>query len=463
MKTIILKELLENIKSIQFIVLVCFSVVLFTANGIIYRSIYKQSVSSYNSSQQEKSTVSAYLVRNPSPLMFISEGGDRNRYKGYELSPKGYISGILPDKEDNNYLPEIPGIDWSFIVVVIFSLYAILMGYNSVSDEKVQGTLRLIISNPIGRFKLLTAKYLTIVFVTIVPLLIGMALSLIIYGFGNPDVFESNNLLRILSFIIISIAYVSLFVFLSLFFSTCIKTSSLSLMILLVVWVLFVIIIPNLSDVFASKIFIVKSEYKISLEFKNTYLKQLENNVQHLKTRIKANEFTSEDEIKNEFDKTFQNIQDKIIKYYRSYDLAMRQREKLSGLLSRSSPSSLFQYAGECLAGTGLKEEEKFFQDVENYSSIYDAYIIKKFGKVVSSSVWNFTESAIFNGKEIFLRSPFPEEYSGDKSDFPMFKESRKSLAGSLKSAFADLTGLLLWNLVLAIGAFLAFNRADVR
>ena len=71
-------------------------------------------------------------------------------------------------------------------------------------------------------------------------------------------------------------------------------------------------------------------------------------------------------------------------------------------------------------------------------------------------------ESVFFQGKEIFLRSARPEEYSGDKSDFPIFKENRNSLMESLKSASTDLIGLLLWNIVFAMGAFLALNRADV-
>ncbi|MFC1541673.1 hypothetical protein ACFL50_04390 [Candidatus Latescibacterota bacterium] len=60
------------------------------------------------------------------------------------------------------------------------------------------------------------------------------------------------------------------------------------------------------------------------------------------------------------------------------------------------------------------------------------------------------------------IRTP-AAPYFKDKSDFPYFTPSKPSLVKNLNYALFDLSGLLLWNIVLAIGAFLAFNRADVR
>jgi hypothetical protein len=66
-------------------------------------------------------------------------------------------------------------------------------------------------------------------------------------------------------------------------------------------------------------------------------------------------------------------------------------------------------------------------------------------------------------GKSVYIGSPHPEEYQGDKSDFPQFVESQPLLARSLKDALYDIAGLIVWNLVLATLAFSAFLRADVR
>jgi hypothetical protein len=68
-----------------------------------------------------------------------------------------------------------------------------------------------------------------------------------------------------------------------------------------------------------------------------------------------------------------------------------------------------------------------------------------------------------FFNKMVCIHSPRPEEYSGDTSDFPRFVEHTASIGRSLRSAFGDLAGLLVWNILLAGLAFSAFLRTDVR
>lgn len=141
----------------------------------------------------------------------------------------------------------------------------------------------------------------------------------------------------------------------------------------------------------------------------------------------------------------------------------MKQRARMARNLSRISPTALFQFAAENIAQTGLVREEQFEKDAGNYSAIYDEYIQEKVGKVVGTSPWSFSTNIMLNGKSIYIGSPHPEEYTGDTSDFPRFEQGEPSIARSLKNALLDLAGLILWNLVLAILAFAAFIRSDVR
>ncbi len=88
---------------------------------------------------------------------------------------------------------------------------------------------------------------------------------------------------------------------------------------------------------------------------------------------------------------------------------------------------------------------------------------MKKVGQVVGTSPWSYSTSVTLNGKEIYLGSPFPQEYQGDKSDFPRFSERRPSLLDGLHASLWDIAGLLVWNILLAGLAFSAFLRTDVR
>jgi hypothetical protein len=140
----------------------------------------------------------------------------------------------------------------------------------------------------------------------------------------------------------------------------------------------------------------------------------------------------------------------------------MKQRVATARNLSRISPTALFQYASENLAGTRAGREERFMRDIQAYSALYDSYILKKLGKLVSTSMWSFMAGIDIDGENVRFRSPRAEEFQGDTSDFPMFRENKPNILRSLRNALLDMAGILLWNIVLAMGAFITFLRADV-
>jgi len=466
MKTIIKRELLDYLQSIQFVVLLVVSAILFLANGMILVKKYNEQNSFYNQRvavvRENPSTVSTTLYRKPNQLLFISEGGDKYRPVGYTLKPKSGFSA-LPSGPRNFKLPVIPELDWSFIIKVIFSLYAILLGYNAISGEKEQGTLRQILSNSVGRIRLLIAKYIAILLTILVPLVAGIIISLIVVGISIPQILALSNLSRIFVMFLLTLGYLSIFVLLSLLISSLIHKSSLVLLMLLAVWVLFAVFIPNISGILSEKLSSVPSEFQTAKKIGPMIQQQVWQRIDRVRERVKSGELKTEEEVKQETDRAFDEGQDDLIKHYKLYDDAMKQRAVMAQNLSRLSPTALFQYASESIAQTGAKQEERFLRDTRNYANIYDDYILEKVGKLVATSMWSFSTDIIINGKSVYISSPHPEEYQGDKSDFPQFVESRASLADSLGNALFDIAVLILWNIILAVLAFSAFLRSDVR
>lgn len=466
MKTIIKKELLDHFQSIQFNVLVVISIVLFIANGIIFVKNYDEQNSWYNEQvaklYQQPSTMGTSLYAKPSPLLFMAEGGDKYRPSGYQLYPKGRLTA-MPGKIRNFKMPDIPDLDWTFIIKIIFTLYVLLLGYSSISGEKEQGTLRLVLSNSYGRIKFLVSKYIAIILTVSIPLIIGVLISLIILGSSIPGVLSLDNLLRILLMLILAFAYLSIFTFLSLLISSMFHQSSLVLLILLAVWILFAIIVPNIPSILSEEFSKVPSEYETANQVGPIIQKQVWERIENIRKQVQQGEIKSEPELKKLTNDAFKQGQQDLAKHYKSYNDAMKQRAKMARNLSRISPTALFQFASENIAQTGLTQEEQFEKDARNYSVIYDDYILKKVGKVVGTSPWSFSTRIQLNGKPIYIGSPHPEEYTGDKSDFPRFEESQPTIFRSLRNALFDLAGLILWNLVLAVLAFAAFIRCDVR
>ncbi len=466
MKTIIKKELLDHLQSIQFSVLVVISIILFLANGIIFVKKFDAQNSWYNEQiaklYQQPSTMGTALFAKPNSLIFMAEGGDKYRPAGYQLYPKGRLS-TMPGKVRNFKMPDIPELDWAFIIKIIFTLYVLLLGYSSISGEKEQGTLRLILSNSHGRVKYLVSKYIAIILTVSIPLLIAVLISLIILGVSIPQVLTLNNLFRILSMLILAFAYLSIFAFLSLLISSLIHQSSLVLLILLAVWILFAIIIPNVPNILSEEFSKVPSEYETANQIGPLIQKQVWEGITKIREQVDQGKIKTEEELKRLTDEAFEQGQQDLAKHYKSYNDAMKQRAMMARNLARISPTALFQFASESIAQAGLIQEERFEKDARNYSSIYDDYILKKVGRVVGTSPWSFSTNIELNGKSIYIGSPQPEEYNGDKSDFPKFEESKPSIVRSLKNALLDLAGLILWNLVLAVLAFVAFIRCDIR
>jgi ABC-type transport system involved in multi-copper enzyme maturation permease subunit len=466
MKTLVRREFLEHVRSLQFTVLLVLTVVLFAGNGLVFTAANAARVETYQrqaaSRSQSQSTRVTWLLRRPNPLLFIAEGGDTGRAMVYTLMPKGTFFATQPNPRSFK-LPVVPSLDWSFIIGALFSLYVILLGYNAVSGEKEDGTLRLILSNSVGRVRLLTAKYVSIVSAVAAPLLAGALISLVLVGVLAPQVSTGANLVRVVLILVIALAYISLFAFLSLLVSALLHRSSLALLALLAVWVLFSVVIPSTASVLIEKLSSAPREIQTARMLEPTLQKEVWARIEDIGKRAERGEFKTEEEVRAAADKAFEEGQVKLNQFYEDFERTRRQRLGTARNLSRVSPAAMFRYAAESLVQSGPAGEDDFQRQLREYSRVYDAYILKKLGRVVQTSNFRMSSDVTFNGKKITLHSPEPQEYRGDKSDFPKFAERQASVGAGIKSALGDLAGLIIWNIVLAGLAFSAFLRADVR
>jgi ABC-type transport system involved in multi-copper enzyme maturation permease subunit len=467
MLIIIKKEFLDYLQSIQFIGLLCFTVILFIIGAVTFSGKYEQELDIYTKrmieNYKDPSTVKTTLYRQPSQLSFISQGVEEYNPSGYVLSPKGRLMPVPPGQR-NFKLPDIPEPDWAFIIKIVFSLYVVLLGYSAVSGEKEQGTLRQTLANPVGRAKLLAAKYLAIILTVMAPLLIGMIISLLIAGISEPQIYVPGILQKLLLFFLLSFLYLSFFALLSLLVSSLIHQTSLVLLALLTIWVLFAVMIPNTSGILAERFSKAPSEYQIAKRLGPMLQQEVMDKIRKLLGKVSKGEIKSEEELKLSADPVFEEAQIELTEYFKLYENTMKERQRMGRNISRISPSSLFHYAAQAVAGTGTERENNFNEKIKAYSAIYDSYILKKVGKVIAGGGISFMGTGgTPEGKILYVRSPSPEEYKGDKSDFPRFKDNLPSAVQSLRQALLDMVSLVLWNLILAISAFAAFSRSDVR
>ncbi len=466
MIAIIKREILEHIQSLQFIILLVLSILLFGINGWITVKKHREQTARYNDGVREMSryhsTTRTSLHMRPTPLVLLAGAGSKHQPPGYTLGPKGRLTP-MPAGQTNFKMPFIPELDWAFIIKVVFSLYVLLLAFRAISGEKEIGTLRLVLSNTLKRNQVLIAKYVSIILTIGIPLIMGSIVSLSVVSIFMPQALSLTAIARISLMIVLGFFYLSIFAFLGLLVSSLVGRSSVVLLILLSAWILFVVVVPNVSGILSNKLTKVPSEFQTARQVGPILKQQVWARINKVRERIKRGELTDETAIKKETDSAYEKGQEDVRNHYAIYENAMKRRAEFARNLSRLSPTALFQFASESLADTGPRREERFLKDADVYSDIYDNYILEKVGRLVGTSHWSFGSGVTVNGKYIDISSPHPEEYQGDKSDFPQFTESSSNLAHNVQEAALDLAGLSVWNLVLAMLAFWGIWRCDVR
>ena len=118
--------------------------------------------------------------------------------------------------------------------------------FDSISGELERGTLRLTLANPIPRHTVLIGKFLGAFISINMPFAIAVLMNLLLIstsGAGQLNAEAWGRFRHVLYGIII--LYVCLFIALGLLISAVARESGVSLVVLLLIWVSFVIFMPN--------------------------------------------------------------------------------------------------------------------------------------------------------------------------------------------------------------------------
>jgi len=130
---------------------------------------------------------------------------------------------------------------FSFVQFIAFfgPLIGIFLGFDSINRERVSRTLSKLASQPIYRDSIINAKFLAGV-TTIAIVLVGIVL--IISGLGIRligVVPGSEEILRLVIYLIISILYISFWLGISIFFSVAFRSTATSALASLAIWIFF--------------------------------------------------------------------------------------------------------------------------------------------------------------------------------------------------------------------------------
>lgn len=133
-------------------------------------------------------------------------------------------------------------------VSIVGAILAVILGANTLSEERESGGLKLILSRPVYRDQLLWGKWLGNT--AVLAALLGLVFlfnSVLLVGVGGimPTAVE---LLRLFVFTLLALAYMLIFLSLAMFLSLRLNSSATVFLVSLVVWMVVSFVMPQMAE-----------------------------------------------------------------------------------------------------------------------------------------------------------------------------------------------------------------------
>ena len=468
------RELYDNLNSLRFALATVLLIGLMLTNAIVHlREHPKRVQNHHNGVTRHQNRLANYaedslyklakqgpgwLYKKPSDLRFCAEGGETflpsNVEGGFSRWEKGgepllesfwllVYHSATPDL--HNVRPNVTKVDWGFIIGYVLSLIALLFTFDSISHEREQGTLRLMLANSIPRHTVLIGKFLGALISINIPFTLAVLVNLLVISTSSDVHLGAEAWGRLCLIFFITLLYISLFLALGLLVSARVQRSAVSLVILLLAWVTLVVFMPSTLVSIAGR----STPPKSALGFSERSA-QLEEEL--------GNEYYA---LRYDPNKSLTQIQIlQVAGEYVTKDAAGQERlheERLkqriaqvrrARAITQISPVTIFQHLLEAFAGTGFERHLQFLENVKSYAQEYRIFII--------DTDQADPESLHISGvREGMSQKPVPLEA------IPKFEDTL-SFSKDFNTAAVDLLLLTLFVIILLSGAYLAFVRVEV-
>lgn len=485
--TLIQKELRAIILSPKFVGTFAVCSVLIILSLFTGISEYKTMVNRYEANSElvdqelRQSTswgrMHTKVYRAPDPMQIFVSGLD------YDIGRWSGVSGERSAKLKNSAYSDDPiyaifrFIDFAFIVQFVLTLFAVLFTFNAINGEREDGTLKLVFSNSVSRAQYLMAKALGSWLGLVIPISIPILLGLLLILFYNIPL-TIDHWLRIGLFLSLSLLLFTCFIIMGVFISSLTKRSAVSFLTALVVWVIFIMIVPRAGVMAAGNIIRVPRIAEIDGQISGFSKGRWEEFYQGMDERWAENSTQSSDD-DGSFDdellwarmETEDSLRRDIEKEIDRYGLRLREdlrqrksaQEKLAFILSRFSPASAYQLAAMALAGTDIRVKNRYEDAINEYRNQFIQFVQQKQDETGDNGHIMMAVTMEDDGMSDMSIKGSRSKDQIDITDVPRFMMPAVSLAEAVGPVVVDFGLLILYIFLSFAGAFVAFLKYDVR
>lgn len=392
MKYIFIKEIQHLFKDIRFYIFIVVAMLLAIYSGLLsskkYSSIKTEEdyqVRKYEGQLEQKCKLSLteaagmnhLAIKRIQPTIFLS-GSEITNFPNISFVKINSLFFGNPDlyyphktTENKVWINTIIHPDMTFIVEVIFSFMIILLMHNVIADERKNGILKLILSNKIKRWEIIAGKVLAGVVIVSVALFFCFIIQLIVISMLGEIQITRVIFEKLPVIFFLSVIYTSLWILLSVLFSILSRKSIISLSFLLLVWVLFIFIIPSVGKILVQKVegkLPSAGEIKaMNQSFEDELFSEAEKN--NASWRGGNLDFNKRDNHIKE-----RNLSPLYRKYVtlfnkEQYLIAQKRINQLKFIYKFSciSPAGLYKKLSEDLLGCGVAKEENYLNSIQQF------------------------------------------------------------------------------------------------
>jgi len=489
LKVVIAREFLHNLLNLRFTVGLALCLTVTVACIIILSHDYRQELADYS----RRVNLQGEFLGKYALTDWI------NQMMPGQKPPERFRPVIIgiPGNETENSLDEnplpilFPRLDSLFIVTIVMSLLALLFSYDAVTGERERGTLRQMISNSVSRTTILLGKFLGGIASLLIPFILALLVGVLCINL-NPNIHWDGSAWAELGLLIAaSLTFITSFYLLGLMVSTWSRSSSVSMLNCLFLWVLLVLVIPNVGPYISAqlrRIPSIRAMERQAAEIKRAWLEagpprekevveQFRGKYGGLFSQFEALGFgQAQEEQKGNPEKVGQlaaadprfkamveSFRDELARLGQERRTALNKamldlgadlrakaaaQTRLAKYLAAVSPLADFVYVARDLTGTGLRSLKYFEKSQGEYRWRFRQY---------ASGVEAAVEAAHKN-------EPRPEGgWFLDLRDHPRFVFQEEPWKDKLGAVLPYWGILGLFNVVFFAGAFAGFVRYDVR
>ncbi|HEY4595165.1 MAG TPA: ABC transporter permease subunit, partial [Thermoanaerobaculia bacterium] len=332
---------------------------------------------------------------------------------------------------------------------VVLPLAAFLLGYDAVCGERRRGTLSLLLSYPLPRWKVLAGKLLALWSCLAAPFLAGVAVSLLLAASAEGLPFRTADWTRIALVGLLGLWAAAFFALIAILVSSWCREPSTSLGVLAWLWVTGVIVVPALSGLLAHRLRPVPTEGEVAGRMR-AIDQEITREYAGREGHWRPPEWAAADGF------TWERASAEAESRRAAAREEVRQRAlrrkvgqaRLAKTLAWLSPASLVADLGERLTGAGLGRDESFLAQARGFRQVLAERV-----RALDAGDPRSPHILFFSG--YVSERPVPPEA------VPRFAFQELPVRQGLRAALPLLALLGAETLALAAAAFLFFARYE--